>query len=144
MLWHSHANMIVTYPETALAFWRGEINLLGDEVKCAVMTNHQASKTHQFWQEVEADEAIGAGYEPEGQLLEGPRLFVSGNNAILDAEDPVWDPSSLRGDGAMVWHPMTKRLIIYMTFAEEQSSSNDRFRVKFHATGIMKQVTTGG
>jgi len=136
--------MIVTYPETALAFWRGEINLQGDEVKCAVMTNHQANATHQFWQEVEADESIGAGYEPGGQVLDGKKLYISGKTAIFDAEDPIWDPSSLKGDSAMIWHPMTKRLIIFLTFAEEQSSSNDRFRIKFHATGITKQVTSGG
>jgi len=135
--------MILTYPETGAAFWRGEINLVGDEVNAALLLNHQPNKIHQFWQDVEADEAIGAGYEPGGKQLEGPRVFVSGNKIVFDAEDPEWDPATIEADALVCWHPMTKRLIIYMSFSEPQKSSNDRFRAKFHATGIMKQVTSG-
>ena len=139
--------MIITYPTTGAAFWRGEIDLLADDIKAALLLNHTPNKTNDRFSDVSGDEVTGAGYSAGGVSLTTKVISVSSSNVVFNADDVEWDPSTITADSVIIYKDAVAaadcRLIVHLTFGEVLKSSNDRFRVQFHPTGITKVVTAG-
>jgi hypothetical protein len=123
-------------------------NLLTGVVKCALVSSAYIPNqdTHAFFSDITNEVAAVGGYTAGGQALTTKTLTLdtTAHAAVFDADDVQWDPSTIAARAAVLYvdtgNPATSPLIAYEDFISDKSSSNDRFKVAWAATGIMRDA----
>jgi hypothetical protein len=126
--------------------FNGEIDFDTDTIKVALLTSSYTPNqdTHDYFDDVSANEVSGTGYTAGGQALSSKTVTYDGatNTLILDAADSVWASSTITARYAVVYKSTgvssTSPLIGYQDMTSDQSSTNGNFTVTWDATGIVR------
>ena len=98
--------------------------------------------THAFRSSV-TGEVSGSGYTAGGMDLGAITVTKddTNNRALWDAADPVWDPSTITARGAVIYKKVgtaaTDRLLMYLDFGADISSTAAAFTVTLNAAGFL-------
>lgn len=121
------------------------IDWLSDDIRVALVANTYApaQDTHDFWDDVVANEAAGTGYTANGQALTTKTLaYTAGTNVIKgDADDASWAASTVTARYAVIYDrtpgtDATRPLIGYVDFGADVSTTNGTFSIVWSASGI--------
>lgn len=121
------------------------IDYLSDDIRVALVANTYtpAQDTHDFWDDVVADEAAGAGYTANGAALATKTLaYTAGTNVIKgDADDTAWPASTVTARYAVIYDrtpasDATRPLIGYVDFGADVSTTAGTFTITWNASGI--------
>ena len=124
-----------------------EVDYDSDTIKVALVSSAYTPNqdTHDYWDDVAANEVTGTGYTAGGLTLTSKTVtYDSANNVVvLDAADAVWSNSTITARYAVIYDDSgatnaQKVLIGYLDFGSEQSSTNGAFTVTWDATGIAR------
>ena len=124
-----------------------EIDFDTDTIKVALLTSSYtpAQTTHDYYDDVVANEVSGTGYTAGGQALASKTVTQDTGNkvTIFDAADVTWASSTITARYAVIYDDTpstnaTKPLLGYVDFGSDQSSSNGNFTLTWDATGIIR------
>lgn len=124
-----------------------EVDWDSDTIKVALLTSSYTPNqdTHDYYDDVSANEVSGTGYTAGGQTLGSKTVtYDSANNVIvLDAADVTWSSSTITARYAVIYDDSgatagQKALIGYVDFSSDQSSTNGNFTITWDATGIVR------
>lgn len=135
------------YGNAILKAFNKEIDWDSDTIKVALVgsayTPNQDS--HDYWDDVVANEVTGTGYTAGGATLAGKTATydAASNVIVLDANDVVWASSTITARYAVIYDDSgatnaQKALLGYVDFGSDQSSTNGNFTVTWDATGIIR------
>lgn len=122
------------------------IDLDSDTIKIALVGSGYtpAIDTHDFWDDVVANESSGTGYTAGGATLSNITLSVDTTNdrAVFDADNVSWTISSaLAARYAVIYKSTgdnaTSPLIGYIDLDALYSLASGTLTITFHATGIL-------
>ena len=122
----------------------GGFNLSADTLKVVLVTSSYTPNidTHTKYSDI-TNEVVGVGYTTSGQTLAGVTVSadLTGDKAILDANDVTWTSSTITAAGAVIFKvsgaSTTSPLIGYVDFSGSKSSSNGDFIVQWNTNGIL-------
>lgn len=134
------------------AFWYGnallgalnkEVDWNTDVIRVALctVTYTPDQDVHDFFDDI-TNEVVGTGYVAEGAQLTTPTAgYTAGTNVIkLDGDNVTWAASSITARYAIIYvdtgTPATSRLLGYVDFGENKTSSGGDFTITWHADGI--------
>lgn len=100
--------------------------------------------THDFWDDVSANEVSGTNYTAGGNACANPTVTTSGNTTTWDADDPAtWSQDGagftdaryaiLYKDSGVAG---TSNLVAYHDFGTDQDNTSGDFTVQLDADGI--------
>lgn len=124
-----------------------EVDWDTDTIKVALVSSSYTPNqdSHDYWDDVSANEVTGTGYTAGGaSLASKTATYDSGTNVvILDAADTVWASSTITARYAVIYDDAgataaQKVLVGYVDFGSDQSSTNGNFTVTWDATGIVR------
>ena len=124
-----------------------EIDWDSDTIKVALLTSSYTPNqdTHDYYDDVVANEVSGTGYTTGGNTLSSKTITYDGTNnvIILDAADVTWSSSTITARYAVVYDDSgasnaAKALIGYVDFGSDQSSTNGNFTITWDSTGIVR------
>lgn len=124
-----------------------EVDWDSDTIKVALVSSAYTPNqdSHDYWDDVAANEVSGTGYTAGGATLASKTATYDSatNVVILDAADAVWASSTITARYAVVYDDSgatnaQKVLIGYVDFGSDQSSTNGNFTVTWDATGIAR------
>jgi hypothetical protein len=123
-----------------------EVDFDSDTIKVALLTSAYTPNqdTHDYFNDVSANEVTGTGYTQGGITLSSKTAtYDSGTNVIvLDAADVTWSSSTITARYAVVYDSTgtasTSALIGYVDFGSDQSSTNGNFTITWDSTGIVR------
>jgi hypothetical protein len=124
-----------------------EVDFDSDTIKVALVTSSYTPNqdTHDYWDDVVANEVTGTGYTTGGATLASKTVTYDGTNnvIILDAADTTWASSTITARYAVVYDDSgasnaAKALIGYVDFGSDQSSTNGNFTITWDSTGIVR------
>jgi hypothetical protein len=124
-----------------------EIDWDSDTIKVALLTSSYTPNqdTHDYFDDVVANEVSGTGYTAGGETLGSKTLTYDGatNVVTLDAADVTWGSSTITARYAVVYDATpgtnaTRPLIGYVDFGSDQASSSGNFTITWDSTGIVK------
>jgi hypothetical protein len=123
-----------------------EVDFDSDTIKVALLTSSYTPNqdTHDYFNDVSANEVTGTGYTAGGiTLASKTATYDSGTNVIvLDAADVTWASSTITARYAVVYDSTgtssTSALIGYVDFGSDQSSTNGNFTITWDSTGIVR------
>jgi len=115
-----------------------DLDATGTTIKCALLTSGYtpAQNTHDAWSDVSAYEVSGTGYTAGGAALSGKVLSINNNVISFDANDVTWSSSTITARYAVVYEVSSGKLILYVDFGENKSSSDGDFTIQWNAAGI--------
>lgn len=121
-----------------------EIDWDTDTIKVALVTSSYTPNqdTHDYWDDVSANEASGTGYTTGGATLASKTLTQDSgtNKQTFDAADVSWTTSTVTARYAVIYvstgSGSTSALIGYVDFGSNQSSSAGTFQITWNASGI--------
>jgi len=133
-----------TYGSLITKAFNKEIDWDTDTIKVALVTSSYTPNqdTHDYWDDVSANEASGTGYTAGGATLGSKTVgYTSGTNVTkFDAADVSWTSSTITARYAVVYVSTgtagTSALIAYVDFGSDQSSSAGTFSIVWDAAGI--------
>jgi|1048.fasta_scaffold00544_17 hypothetical protein len=123
-----------------------EIDWDTDTIKVALLTSSYTPNqdTHDYFDDVVANEVSGTGYTAGGNTLASKTITYDGatNKVVLDAADTTWSASTITARYAVVYDASpasdaTRPVIGYVDFGSDQSSSSGNFTITWDATGIV-------
>jgi hypothetical protein len=135
------------YGNVIKAAFNKEIDFDTDSIKVALVSSAYTPNqdSHDYWDDVSANEVSGTGYTAGGQALASKTVTYDGatNTLILDANDSVWSGSTITARYAVIYDDSgatagQKALIGYQDFGSDQSSTNGNFTVTWDSTGIVR------
>ena len=124
-----------------------EVDWDSDTIKVALVSSSYTPNqdTHDYWDDVVANEVSGTGYTAGGATLGSKTATYDSatNVVILDAADTVWASSTITARYAVIYDDAgatnaQKVLVGYVDFGSDQSSTNGNFTVTWDATGIVR------
>ncbi len=124
-----------------------EVDWDSDTIKVALVSSAYTPNqdSHDYWDDVAANEVSGTGYTAGGSTLGSKTATYDSatNVVILDAADSVWASSTITARYAVVYDDSgatnaQKVLVGYVDFGSDQSSTNGNFTVTWDATGIAR------
>ena len=124
-----------------------EVDWDTDTIKVALLTSSYTPNqdTHDYYDDVVANEVSGTGYTTGGNTLASKTITYDGTNnvIILDAADTTWSSSTITARYAVVYDDSgasnaAKALIGYVDFGSDQSSTNGNFTITWDSTGIVR------
>lgn len=123
-----------------------EVDFDTDTIKVALLTSSYTPNqdTHDYFDDVVANEVTGTGYTSGGNTLGSKTVTYDGTNnvIILDAADTTWASSTITARYAVVYDATgtnsTSALIGYVDFGSDQSSTNGNFTITWDSTGIVR------
>lgn len=135
--------MNATYNSLKSGLFTADVDLAG-ALKVMLVTSAYTPDidNHAFRSDV-TNEATGTGYVAGGKSLtgNGVTLDLTSNESVFDADDVSWTSSSITARGAIIYtdtgNAATDRLVHYVDFGEDKSSSNGPFGIAWDATGIL-------
>jgi len=133
------------YGNAIKAAFNKEIDWDTDSIKVALLgsgyTPNQDS--HDYWDDVLANEVTGTGYTSGGAALGGKTAtYDAGTNTVkFDANDVTWTGSTITARYAVVYDDSgatagAKALIAYFDFTTDRASSNGEFVIRWGADGV--------
>lgn len=134
-----------TYGSLIAKAFNKEVDWDSDTIKVALVTSSYTPNqdTHDYWDDVVANEVSGTGYTAGGATLGSKTAtYTSGTNVTaFDAADVSWTTSTITARYAVIYDDTpgtnaTKPLIAYVDFGSDQSSSAGTFSVVWNASGI--------
>lgn len=135
------------YGQAILKAFNKEIDFDSDTIKVALVGSGYTPNqdTHDYWDDVVANEVTGTGYTAGGATLAGKTATydATSNVIVLDANDVVWASSTITARYAVIYDDSgatnaQKPLLGYVDFGSDQSSTNGNFTVTWDATGIIR------
>lgn len=122
----------------------GTFNLSADTLKVVLVTSGYTPNidTHTKYSDI-TNEVVGVGYTTSGSTLAGVVVSgdLTGDRAILDANDVTWASSTITAAGAVIYKAngsaATSPLIGYVDFGGSKSSSNGDFVIQWNSSGIL-------
>ena len=123
-----------------------KIALATDTIKVALVTSSYTPDidTHDFWDDVSANEASGTGYTAGGATLANPTVAVvaASDLAKFDADDVAWTiTTALSARYAVVYKSTgtasTSPLILYFDLGSTYALSSGTLTLTFSASGIL-------
>lgn len=135
------------YGNAILKAFNKEIDFDSDSIKVALVGSGYTPNqdTHDYWDDVVANEVTGTGYTAGGTALAGKTATydATSNVIVLDANDVVWASSTITARYAVIYDDSgatnaQKALLGYVDFGSNQSSTNGNFTVTWDATGIIR------
>jgi hypothetical protein len=124
-----------------------EIDWDSDTIKVALLSSSYTPNqdTHDYFDDVSANEVTGTGYTTGGITLSSKTSTYDGTNnvIVLDAADVTWSSSTITARYAVVYddsgaNAASKALIGYVDFGSDQSSTNGNFTITWDSTGIVR------
>ena len=123
-----------------------DVDWENDTIKVALVTSTYtpAQDTHDFWDDVSANEASGTGYTAGGETLGSKTITYDAatNEVRMDAGDVQWSSATITARYAVTYKDTgdaaTSPLVGYIDFATDQSSSNGNFNLTFAANSVFK------
>lgn len=124
-----------------------EVDWDSDTIKVALLSSSYTPNqdTHDYYDDVVANEVTGTGYTTGGATLGSKTVTYDGTNnvIILDAADTTWSSSTITARYAVVYDDSgasnaAKALIGYVDFGSDQSSTNGNFTITWDSTGIVR------
>lgn len=101
--------------------------------------------THDYWDDVVANEVTGTGYTAGGAALASKTITYDGssNVTVLDAADVTWASSTITARYAVIYDDAgatnsQKALLGYVDFGSDQSSTSGNFTITWDSTGIFR------
>jgi len=134
----------VIYNKPKLDFLKGDIDLLVDTIKVMLVGSGYTPNqdTHDFINDVSAQEITGEGYTAGGATL-GTKTVTqddTNNRAVFDAANVVWANSTITAYGAVFYKdsgdPATSPVLFYKDFGGVEESADGNFTLNFSADGI--------
>ena len=122
------------------------IDLSSDTIKLALVTSSYTPNidTHDFWDDVSANEASGTGYTAGGQALANKAVTTDTTNdkGKFDADDVTWTISSaLTARYAVLYKSTgtasTSPLIGYIDFGSTYTLSSGTLTITWSANGVL-------
>lgn len=122
----------------------GSIDLDTDIIHVMLVTSAYIPNedTHEFKSSV-TNEVSGTGYNARGSALASKTVTVDtiDNEGVFDAADVTWATSTITARAAVVFKETTvdgtSRLICYLDFVTDKSSSAGDFTIQWGAEGIL-------
>lgn len=109
----------------------------GTVVRCALLTDSYSPdlENDETFADVSGDEVPdGDGYSSDGTELTNKSLSVdSSGRTVFDADDAVWENSTIDARYAVVYEESSDVLLTLVDFEEELSSQDGDFRVEWHS-----------
>jgi len=129
------------FPHFLLEDKVGEDITAGDALYIALVNDYAFDQeADDYWDDVVADEAAGAGYDADGKALASVTCAMSTRVTTVDAADASWASSTVTATGAVIRHftgtDATDLLMVYIDFDGSKASDNGTFQITFHASGI--------
>ena len=133
------------YGNAIKAAFNKEIDWDSDTIKVLLVSSAYTPNqdSHDYLDDVVANEVSGTGYTAGGQSLATKTLTYDGstNTWKFDAADTTWANSTLTARYAIVYDDAgatnaTKPLIAYYDFTTDRASSNGEFTVRWSADGV--------
>lgn len=123
-----------------------EVDYDSDTIKVALLTSSYTPNqdTHDYFNDVSANEVSGTGYTAGGATLASKTAtYDAGTNVIvLDAADITFSSSTITARYAVVYGSTgtasTSPLIGFVDFGSDQSSTNGNFTITWDSTGIVR------
>lgn len=123
----------------------GGIDLDTDTIKVMLLTSThvQNQDTHEYIDDVSANEVTGTGYTAGGAALANKAVTQDNtdNEGMFDADDVVWATSTITARFAVIYKdigtPATSPIIAILDFATDQISSAGNFTITWGAEGIL-------
>lgn len=110
--------------------------LESDTIKCALFTSSATLNANTTAYST-SNEVSGTGYTAGGVTLANVAVTADGTGVILDADDAIWDNSTITARGALIYNSSkANRAILVLDFGADRSSDNGRFRIEFPAADI--------
>lgn len=135
------------YTKAIQGAYNKEIDLDTDTIKVALLTAHTpAQTTHDFFNDVSADQITGTGYTAGGATLGSKSVGTAGTVFTFDAADVTWSSSTLSATHAVVYvdtgNSATSRLLVCIDFDGTVSSTAGDFTIQWDASGIFTDTTS--
>ena len=124
-----------------------EVDWDSDTIKVMLVTSSYTPNqdTHDYLDDVVANEVSGTGYTAGGATLASKTITYDGasNVTVLDAADPTWSASTITARYAVIYDATpgtnaTRPLIGYVDFGSDQSSTSGDFTITWDSTGIVR------
>lgn len=123
---------------------KGSHAYLTDTVKIALVTSAYTANidTHANFSDI-TNEVTGTGYTAGGATLGSKTATQDNTNdrGVLDAADVTWTTSTITARGAVVYKDTgtgsTSKLMCYIDFGADKSSSATDFTIQFSTSGIL-------
>ena len=113
-----------------------------DTIKVALLTSSYTpnQNTHDFFDDVSTAEVTGTGYTAGGATLASKTSAGASAIASLDAADVSWTSSTITARYAVIYQSTgtagTSKLIGYVDFGANVSTTAGTFQITWDATGI--------
>ncbi|EFL52813.1 conserved hypothetical protein [Solidesulfovibrio fructosivorans JJ]] len=135
------ANLI--YPAFKRSLGDGVFALASDTLRLALLTSaHTPNAGHTVYADLAEQEVSGTGYTSGGKALAGVTWTLSGDAAVLDADDPSWTEATVTARFAAVYADktvgaLTGPLVCLLDFGEEKGVTGGTFTVQFDTGGVV-------
>lgn len=125
-----------------------EVDWDTDTIKVALVSSAYVPNqdTHDYFDDVSANEVTGTGYVAGGVTLANKTNTYDGatNTNKLDANDITWASSTITARYAIIYVATgvstTSTLLGYVDFGQDESSTDGNFTVVWNASGIFNTV----
>jgi hypothetical protein len=125
-------------------FSPSDIDMATDTIKVALMTSGYVPDfdNDEFWSDISANESSGIGYTAGGEILQNKTITEDtvNNRGVFDADDVLWPGSTITARGCVLYkstgNPATSKLIGYIDFLTNRSSSGGTFTIQWQSVGI--------
>lgn len=132
----------VVYNNAKLELLKGTFDLSADTIKAALVSSSYTPNidTHTTYADITNEVANGNGYTTGGNTLDTPTATVDNTNdlAVFDAADETWSAASFTARGAVLYSTTnSNKLICYIDFGADKTSSGGDFTITFDTDGIL-------
>lgn len=134
----------LTYNRGKLAILKGEIDLLNDDIKVALVTDgYSPDKDADDFFDAVTNEVSGTGYTAGGKSLANKAVAQDDTNdrAEFDADDLQWVVSTLTARACVLYYntgvEATSILIAYIDFGADFSTVAETFTIEWDTEGIL-------
>jgi len=104
--------------------------------------------THEFLNQVVANEVSGTGYTAGGKAVSNCALSydASTNMVKFDGDDVSWPNAVITARFAIVYYdsgsPETSPVLAYYDFGEDEVSTGGEFKLQWNVDGMLKSIAT--
>lgn len=118
------------------------LDLEAEDNKVAMITNSATPNfdTHDFFNDLSANEVSGTGYTAGGAALTGTQITVDSGTLVYDATDAQWTSSTISSARAAVIYcdAVNDELVCLVNFTTDYGTSNGTFLISWHTNGIFR------
>lgn len=123
----------------------GGIDLDTDTIKVMLLSSSHTQNidTHEYIDDVSANEVSGTGYTAGGATLGSKVVSVddTDDEGVFDAADVTWASSTITARYAAIYKdtgtPGTSPIIAILDFGSDQSSSSGDFTIQWNSEGVL-------